>query len=343
MPCFPAKQAKAVLKEVKALADALGERRDADVAIATLDSFAAAMPSPDRRGIESLVEEFRDEQLAANADLAAPVEAARIDALQRSRSRPRDGGAPGSGDRAGAGCGARRRRRVKARKVKRLDPAGTLAENAARIVLVRLDELRGFAAEALEPDASATQHDMRIAAKRLRYVLEATGFCFGRPAETARRRAKDLQDLLGEIHDCDVMLPRVDRPPALAAARRRRRGSRPRRRRPRPRSEARGPGAAPDRLPGPRRPRGLSAGPPRACSSTASPSYWAETEQRGVWRRWSAPPSGRSPAPRRCAAPPPGLERAREELAEAERRRIVAAEQAERAAADLAEAEAEAG
>jgi hypothetical protein len=50
---------------------------------------------------------------------------------------------------------------------------------------------------------------MRIAAKRLRYVLEVTGFCFGRPADTARRRARDLQDILGEIHDCDVMLPRV--------------------------------------------------------------------------------------------------------------------------------------
>jgi hypothetical protein len=29
-----------------------------------------------------------------------------------------------------------------------------------------------------------------------------TGFCFGRPADTARRRARDLQDILGEIHDC---------------------------------------------------------------------------------------------------------------------------------------------
>jgi hypothetical protein len=50
---------------------------------------------------------------------------------------------------------------------------------------------------------------MRIAAKRLRYVLELTGFVFGKPADTARRRARDLQDILGEIHDCDVMLPRV--------------------------------------------------------------------------------------------------------------------------------------
>lgn len=84
MPCFPPKHAKAVLGEVKGLADALGERRDADVAIATLDSFAAAMPHPDRRGIASLAGEFRDEQLAANADLAGRVEPVRIEALQRS-------------------------------------------------------------------------------------------------------------------------------------------------------------------------------------------------------------------------------------------------------------------
>ena len=51
---------------------------------------------------------------------------------------------------------------------------------------------------------------MRIAAKRLRYILETTEFCFGKPAHTARRRARDLQDLLGELHDCDVMLPRVE-------------------------------------------------------------------------------------------------------------------------------------
>ena len=100
---------------------------------------------------------------------------------------------------------------MKARKVKKLDPAGPLAENAARIVLVRLDELRSFAPTALEPGAEVEQHDMRIAAKRLRYILEATEFCFGGAGSQARRRAKELQDVLGELHDCDVMLPRVKR------------------------------------------------------------------------------------------------------------------------------------
>jgi CHAD domain len=97
---------------------------------------------------------------------------------------------------------------VKARPVKKLDPTRSLGENAARIVQVRLDEMMAFAPRALDGKMKA-QHDMRIAAKRLRYVLEVTGFVFGKPANTARRRARDLQDILGEIHDCDVMLPRV--------------------------------------------------------------------------------------------------------------------------------------
>jgi hypothetical protein len=98
---------------------------------------------------------------------------------------------------------------VKARPVKKLDPSAPLGENAARIVKVRLDEMLGFVPAALDRGRITEQHDMRIAAKRLRYVLEITDFCFGTPAETARRRARDLQDILGEMHDCDVMLPRL--------------------------------------------------------------------------------------------------------------------------------------
>jgi CHAD domain-containing protein len=98
---------------------------------------------------------------------------------------------------------------VKARKVRGHDPGEPLRPNAARIVATRLDELRALAAEALEPGAETAQHDMRIAAKRLRYVLEITGACFGPGADAARRLAKELQGVLGEIHDCDVMLPRV--------------------------------------------------------------------------------------------------------------------------------------
>ena len=99
---------------------------------------------------------------------------------------------------------------MKARKVEGLDPAAPLRANAVRIVLTRLEELRALAPAALEPSATTTQHDMRIAAKRLRYVLEIVGPCFGAEAKATRDAAKRLQSVLGDIHDCDVMLPRTE-------------------------------------------------------------------------------------------------------------------------------------
>jgi CHAD domain-containing protein len=98
---------------------------------------------------------------------------------------------------------------VKARRVKGLDPEAPLGDNAERIVRVRLDELTSFMPKAADPDEVVALHDMRIAAKRLRYILEVTGPCFGSYASSAVKLVKDLQDLLGEIHDCDVQLPEV--------------------------------------------------------------------------------------------------------------------------------------
>jgi CHAD domain-containing protein len=110
---------------------------------------------------------------------------------------------------------------VKAKKVKGLDPLASLRDNAARIVVTRLGEMRSFALAALTPDASPAQHDMRIAAKRLRYVLETVGTCFGEAAEAGRQAARELQTVLGDVHDCDVRLgligrhlERADVPPA---------------------------------------------------------------------------------------------------------------------------------
>jgi hypothetical protein len=98
---------------------------------------------------------------------------------------------------------------VKARKVKGLDPEGSLVEAASRIVLVRVDELYQFTPAVVDPADETALHDMRIAAKRLRYVLELTAPCFGEHAEEGAKAARRLQSLLGDIHDCDEMLPRV--------------------------------------------------------------------------------------------------------------------------------------
>lgn len=98
---------------------------------------------------------------------------------------------------------------MKARKVDGLDADGTLAENALRIARTRLDELYSFAGPARHPEDVKALHDMRIAAKRVRYVLELMDPCLGAAAGRGAERAKALQTLLGEIHDCDEMLPLV--------------------------------------------------------------------------------------------------------------------------------------
>jgi CHAD domain-containing protein len=81
-PCFPPKRFRTALREVKELADALGERRDRDVTIAALDDFASAMGTADRTGIESLIGRLRAEQTEANEGLGPYVTETRLTALQ---------------------------------------------------------------------------------------------------------------------------------------------------------------------------------------------------------------------------------------------------------------------
>ncbi len=99
---------------------------------------------------------------------------------------------------------------MKARKVEGLDPDGAFADDARRIVQVRVDELYELAPKALDVDRPKKLHDLRIAAKRLRYVLEIARPALGKGATDGVRTAKALQTLLGDIHDCDEMLPRIE-------------------------------------------------------------------------------------------------------------------------------------
>lgn len=80
--CFPPKEHKDVLGEVKKLADALGERRDPDVAIAALEGIAAELTRADQPGIEGLTAELREEQERANAGLEHELTRLRAGGLQ---------------------------------------------------------------------------------------------------------------------------------------------------------------------------------------------------------------------------------------------------------------------
>ncbi len=82
-PCFPRKRWRKALKRVKALADALGARRDLDVETELLEGFAGDVASEDREALASLVEELRARQLQANDALVPFVAAKRLRKLRR--------------------------------------------------------------------------------------------------------------------------------------------------------------------------------------------------------------------------------------------------------------------
>lgn len=114
-PCFPREDGKLTLREVKALADALGERRDRDVAIDALEAFAAAMAAPDRPGIRSLADRFRAEQLQANVDLEPFVDPERLEEIsEHVRGLAQAAREAGSGPVDEAGTGESVARQVEA-------------------------------------------------------------------------------------------------------------------------------------------------------------------------------------------------------------------------------------
>ena len=86
-PCFPSKRHRKALKRVKKLADALGERRDRDVAIEFLTGFAGEAPDADGAAIEALIERLRREQLQANEELAPFLAGKRLKRLRRRLRR----------------------------------------------------------------------------------------------------------------------------------------------------------------------------------------------------------------------------------------------------------------
>jgi CHAD domain-containing protein len=81
-PCFPRKSYRRTLKPLKALAGALGERRDRDVAIEFLEGLAEGVPAADRARLEILLERLREEQRQANEALVPFVEEERLGELR---------------------------------------------------------------------------------------------------------------------------------------------------------------------------------------------------------------------------------------------------------------------
>jgi CHAD domain-containing protein len=73
-PCFPRSEHRAVLRDVKELAGALGARRDPDVQIAALAKLREQLPQADQAGIDLLIARATDEQARGNVALREALE-----------------------------------------------------------------------------------------------------------------------------------------------------------------------------------------------------------------------------------------------------------------------------
>jgi hypothetical protein len=90
--------------------------------------------------------------------------------------------------------------------VQDIDPDASVLENARRVLAVRIAEFYSYAPVVAHPDYVEALHDLRIAAKRLRYTLELFRPQFGEMADRQIARVKAVQESLGNLHDHDVRI-----------------------------------------------------------------------------------------------------------------------------------------
>lgn len=82
----------------------------------------------------------------------------------------------------------------------------SLYQQAFEAIRDILEEFLGYEAYIHNPENIKELHAMRIAGKHLRYTLEIFAPIYGNALDLHIRAMKDLQDLLGEIHDNDVWI-----------------------------------------------------------------------------------------------------------------------------------------
>lgn len=94
--------------------------------------------------------------------------------------------------------------------VEGLNPKASLAENARLVLAERIAEYYHFTPIVHDEQAGVLLHELRIAAKRLRYTLELFRGVFGDDGERQIERVKAIQEELGTLHDCDVRIELIE-------------------------------------------------------------------------------------------------------------------------------------
>ncbi len=79
-----------------------------------------------------------------------------------------------------------------------------LLEQAYSSIILRLDEMLEFEQYIPQQECIEQHHAMRIAAKRLRYIMEIFAPLYDGGLNRPLTAVRSVQEILGDIHDCDV-------------------------------------------------------------------------------------------------------------------------------------------
>lgn len=179
------KPLKKISKEIKRFADALGAARDEDVAIIALQKLRKK--SRDKfvkKEIARLIEERRARRERAHLDLIEKLALSDVENLQDGFEQTID----------------------EATRRDETETVITFGEAGREIIAKSLREFCDLSVSIYEPFAGERLHELRIAAKRLRYALELFSICWGESVEPFADGVAQMQDFLGEVHDADVWL-----------------------------------------------------------------------------------------------------------------------------------------
>lgn len=205
--CFLQKQYLRWMEEIANITRALGEARDADVQIAFLQKQVKKSTSrwksrhPDTADQEPpegpALRYLLAEREKKRSQLQGRVISA-LDALEKSRVIP-DMKAVFSE------AQGRRNRSLKRALAYGVSPAASLHIES------RLEALLAYNAWVSHPEAVAEHHATRIAAKKLRYTMEVFGPIYRLGLNKPIARVKRIQEILGDLHDCDVWIDHIAR------------------------------------------------------------------------------------------------------------------------------------
>ena len=95
---------------------------------------------------------------------------------------------------------------AKPQKITGLNPKHSFRENARTILPQKVEEVYTWEEFIRDPERREELHNMRISIKRLRYTMEFFAINYDKHFTDLIETIIDLQDVLGDVHDNDVVL-----------------------------------------------------------------------------------------------------------------------------------------